>query len=294
MFCNRCGRELFDGAKFCPSCGKEVRKTSHEDYYDAFDDEYDDYEDDLPNKRMRIVAICSSLVALVITGVVLAIVITGSGDDVKEDKAVATVENSPQEATETGSAGNPVAVSPEQPESDSGQVSDGEPSDLPGWKALYLSYIDGLEGKEGLEYKLLYLDDDDIPELVINTYVAGGGATIVSVKNDTVTDFEISGDGFGYIERQGLIISSYGQMGWYPTDIIKLDENGFSKILSAEMGETRDPDSDEWINTYSVEGKEVSEEEYNKSIDDIYDPSKNTVVEDFVKYDDIVSELKTK
>lgn len=88
------------------------------------------------------------------------------------------------------------------------------------WRSLYTDYISKLgKGYEKASYALISIDDDDIPELLINNKTFhGGGKTLLwihdgKLKSQTVSD--MSGGDFGYSENNGLFWNMYNAQGSY-------------------------------------------------------------------------------
>lgn len=158
-------------------------------------------------------------------------------------------------------------------------------SATPEWKTAYLEFIESNKNAY-LSYALVYVDNDDIPELYMSGVCEAEGDRICSYKNGTVVDAYMNRIGGGeYIERGGSVINQNGHMGRCYTTVYKLDENGFTKTLSAlsvehvesvENENTEDPTRPgevEYIISYeySIEGQPVSEEEYNAAINAAFD-----------------------
>lgn len=153
------------------------------------------------------------------------------------------------------------------------------------WKTAYLDFIENNKNAYK-SYALVYVDNDDVPELYMSGGCEAEGDRICSYKNGTIVDAYMNRIGGGeYIERGGSVINQNGHMGNCYTTVYKLDENGFTKTLSArvvehlELVENKNPEDptrpwkEEYISSYeySIEGQPVSEEEYNAAIDAAFD-----------------------
>ncbi len=148
----------------------------------------------------------------------------------------------------------------------------------PEWKTAYLEFIENNKGAY-TSFSLVFVDDDDVPELYMSGVDEAQGDLLCSYKNGTVVDAYMNRiSGGKYVERGGTVINQNGHMGRYYTTVYKLDENGFTKVLSAllvehvEFVENTDdsgrPGAEEYIISYeySIEGQPVSEDEYNAAI----------------------------
>lgn len=123
------------------------------------------------------------------------------------------------------------------------------------------------------ECSLIYIDDDDIPELYINTHVMATGVIMVSFYEGKVRSMVRGRGGIRYIEYGGLLYSDWGNMGFYPCDIYMLEKGEFSEIGTGWLRERIDDNT--FIDyAYYWEGKEVTETEYEECIKEKIDKSK--------------------
>ncbi|MBO4373868.1 MAG: hypothetical protein J5829_02065 [Lachnospiraceae bacterium] len=148
------------------------------------------------------------------------------------------------------------------------------------WKYRYLEYINDVvqEDAPAMRYQFVYIDDDDIPELVMDSGTIAFGQAVLSCHDGKVACLD--GVNADYIERSGLIYSATGQMGSYPYEIYRLENGKFDLIDSGRYEEWPEGGTH-----YYLEENEVSEDEYNKHINGIFDTSKKSRIENFVSYD---------
>lgn len=147
------------------------------------------------------------------------------------------------------------------------------------YKVAYEAYIKGLEESSedtsNYTYALINLDDDGTPELFINTNVDATGTIIVSMHNGTGTDIKLSSS-IEYIENSGLIKSTGGSMDNYTITIYKLENGEFTEVFSGTeslsdeaLKAAEESGVYEW--TYTMDGKEVTEEEFNGEMTGIFE-----------------------
>ena len=174
------------------------------------------------------------------------------------------------------------------------------------WKSAYLEYLstdDDIaacrQGDLGVKFSLIYLDDDDIPELFIDTDVEAGGEIVATYYDGKVVEQHFPRLGSQYIEKSGLIYTNTGHMDYYPLTITKLENGTFTEIgsgvsyLSEEDREKIANDEDyPYILTYEWEGETVSEEQFNSKVAELYDLDKSKYPEDTHNYDEIVEMLR--
>ena len=123
-------------------------------------------------------------------------------------------------------------------------------------------------------YSLIYVDDDDIPELYINTRYSVGGEFVVSFCDGNVRAMNRYRGGIKYIEYGGLLYSDWGHMGLYPFNIYMLEKGEFSEIGTGWWSERYDDENEDINWEYFWEGKKVTEVEYEESINELIDTSK--------------------
>ena len=174
------------------------------------------------------------------------------------------------------------------------------------WETAYADYIDSMwEGEEPdpyFNFSLIYLDNDDIPELFIKTSSEAGGEIVLTYYDNEIKEQHLSRIGSTYIERSGLIYTNTGHQGVYPVEIKSLENGEFSVIGSGEkmfrssmesgalyeLDEEGNPISD-----YTWEGETVTEEEFNSKIDEIFDREQEIRPERVYSAVEIVSKLRT-
>ncbi|MCR5747260.1 MAG: SPOR domain-containing protein [Lachnospiraceae bacterium] len=123
-------------------------------------------------------------------------------------------------------------------------------------------------------FGLIYLNDDDIPEVLYSGLDEASGMGVISYSENGIAYQPIPRHDFAYIERSGLILSESGNTGSYYTNIYKLENGSFSTIGSGDYHDKIVDDHVEF--EYSWEGNAVSEQEYRAEISKLYDSSKTT------------------
>ena len=165
------------------------------------------------------------------------------------------------------------------------------------------AYLDFLKGKKDPYrlFSLVYIDNDDIPELYLSGACEAVGDMICSYKNGVVVYQILSRNGGGkYIERSGNIINQNGHMGLYYDNVYKLNDNGFSQVLNAryteryEQVESEDIENEEYIThrEFFIDDTPVSESDYNTAVSSAFDLSKAiSLYENAVSYNTIIGQL---
>ena len=142
------------------------------------------------------------------------------------------------------------------------------------------AYLDFLKDKQAshVSFALIYIDNDEIPELYLSGVCEAEGDMVCSFKNGVVV-YRYLGRTHGgkYIERSGKLINQNGHMGNYYDNVYQLNKNGFSEILNASYTERyEDPGNGEYnvIREYLIGGTTVSEAEYNHAVSSAFDLSR--------------------
>lgn len=168
------------------------------------------------------------------------------------------------------------------------------------WKKLYLDYIKQYESDlyDGFRYSLVYIDEDDVPELWINANVCANGEYILSSCKGKVEALNLDRIGSVYIPKSGLIYSDTGHMDHYPIAIyelkkgkFKIREQGiyyFPENLRSEV-ETYEDIAARYV--YEWEGKEISKEEFEEKRNACFDLGQSIRPQEELSYSEIVELL---
>ena len=174
-----------------------------------------------------------------------------------------------------------------------GEKTDQEDS----WKSAYLNYIetntqieDPEKGTHREIYKLLDLNEDGVPELYINFGSTAGGDAILSYFNGETVEQKMYNYGFRYIEGANLFRDSGGHMDEYYDKIYTLENGNFVLLYSGEYG-AKDNSKVEYgddgmpVYQYFWENEEVSLEEYDRKMNEVYDTEKEVNIFLDAQYD---------
>ncbi len=171
------------------------------------------------------------------------------------------------------------------------------PSD---YKQAYLDFLKDKKDSHRL-FALVYLDDDEIPELYLMGAYEAMGDMVCSFKNGLVMTQQLKRTGDGkYIERGGSVINQNdNNMERCYTDVYKLGENGFTKTFNAlsivhvEYIGGKGSEEYRFIYEYFVGDAPVSETEYHNAINAAFDFSQAVRLdENAVSYEEIVQQLQ--
>ncbi len=175
------------------------------------------------------------------------------------------------------------------------------------WRQAYLDYltsdtdfINYRDNGDSLTYTLIYLDENDVPELFIDSGVEAGGQLIATYYDGKVKNQHFPRIGSQYIEKTGLVYTNTGHMDYYPLSITKL-ENGEFTVLGSGIAYMTDEDREKMVAdenypytlTYEWEDEAVSEEQFNANVEKLYDLEKSKYPDNFYTYDEFLSVVET-
>lgn len=162
------------------------------------------------------------------------------------------------------------------------------------WKEAYATYIKESSCEEkGYHYALIYLDEDEKPELYVETNCSAGGEQVLCYHEDKLHILQLGRIGSKYIPNKGLIYNNCGHMDYYPVYIYELYEGDFYLIgegmwggldweKGPELNEDGEPDYQfEW------EGKRYTEENFYAEIDKIFPMDEGICPSEWYPYDEM-------
>lgn len=137
------------------------------------------------------------------------------------------------------------------------------------WKKAYYQYLLGMDLSNYDGFSLVYVNDDEIPELYLFGNCEAVGQVFATYAGGQVKELFLGRLYSTYSERGNLIISSDGHMGYF-YDIVYAIENGdFVELHNGEYYEVTDSagnpvfdSAGSCLLTYSWDGQTVSVQEY--------------------------------
>ena len=107
------------------------------------------------------------------------------------------------------------------------------------WAEAYIDYLQHSDfiaeyGYYDIEYRFLYIDSDDIPEIHcdLSGWGLGPGSLVISYQNGKVFEQQVATeDGYlSYAERGGALAGDHGRQGCYGQEVYKLSSDGFKLV----------------------------------------------------------------
>ena len=141
---------------------------------------------------------------------------------------------------------------------------------LPQWKTAYQNYINLLDPNEYEGFALVYVDNDEIPELFLMGTCEATGEALCTYSDGSVRTQQYGRlYGLSYGVRTGRYKHFNGNMGHYSLSLCTLENGVFRTVISGMQEEdytTYDPDTGSLLYRYTLEGDVVTEESFNKTI----------------------------
>lgn len=142
------------------------------------------------------------------------------------------------------------------------------------YKEAYLSYLDEFEDADKCTYSLIYVDDDNIPELVIDNGYEAAGCIVLTFHDGVLDEWQSNRLNFTYIERGNLICNSDGHMGYYYDWVYTIQDGKWCYVDGGVYGDPSDgpqfDENEDYIYVYQWGEDEVSEAEYETRLNEVY------------------------
>lgn len=248
-YCENCGAELEDSAVFCDECGARVETVPQEKAVDSEqskeaekqENAVIDTSDKPVEKRKRMIPILCGVIGVLIFAVIVIIIVTVTSRKSNND------ENNAKNDLET-------AVTSET--ADETVKSTEATTQANNWKKQYIEYLKNVDSKNygGCEY--IYMNNDDIPELMILGSNTAAGNILVTSDNTTIDTKIIASGKMYYAEKSNELYIESGRQGVYAYTIYKISDG---KIQEEE------------VNSYDTSGKTAFVYNRPKTIQQIID-----------------------
>ena len=161
--------------------------------------------------------------------------------------------------------------------------------EMQAWQTAYAEYINGLGRSRFPKYSLIYVDDDDIPELVVYTGSEASGCSILTFHNGEADVLYTDRLGFKYIERKNLVNNSDGHMGSCYDRIYSIVNGKWVYVTGGEYYESISDSND--IHYY-WEDEPVEEDVYEDKLDKVFDKEQAKKPEQYIRLDEMMFQLQ--
>lgn len=266
MLCKKCGAKIPDGASFCEKCGKPIQ--------------------DIAKKRKKkgvIIGGCVGVLVLVVVTIGILFVTGMMGD--KKDGVQANADILVSQESPSVTEEEVTGIEAEKKNEQESQETDADNARDKAWEAfeaykadieyeyktIEQEYEETLEEEEdttavSLEdykrvhgYNMIYLDEDDYPELIVyDSYMTSLAKNYIwTYKNGVITKMEDFMDISSYQERQGYFYHlQHGLSGLECTELIsQMKGISVTEVITKEW--ESDGDSEEWEVFEKLDGYQI-------------------------------------
>lgn len=161
------------------------------------------------------------------------------------------------------------------------------------WKELYIDYVERIRDEYSYgnvitgitepEFKLIYIDDDNIPEIYVEGNSGVNGNEICMYYDGELVTLHISSGGLYYMEKGNWFCCSGGRMDVYYDYVYKIENGEFVRVYKGNYGAEDNANvqiiNGEPVYRYYWNDDEVSEEEYEEKLNSVFD--KNNAIKSF-------------
>ena len=156
------------------------------------------------------------------------------------------------------------------------------------WKKAYVDYINSKDDPGDYEYALVYVDDDDIPELFVHLKGRGPMSELCWLCDGTVCSKAIGTENLVYIEKGNCIMTTEVHTGVQSDYILQIENSELNTIHTGRANKAvKGQESFKW------DDKEVSEEEYDKLLNQAFNTSNAKTTESYKSADEIIKEIES-
>lgn len=143
------------------------------------------------------------------------------------------------------------------------------------WRQAYSDYVKKA-AKEGYNsFNLIYVDNDDVPELFLGSGIEATGERLCTYYNGKIIEQTLYRTySTSYIENSGLIQNYYGSQGCYGIEIYKLENGKFEMLHTAYIEEGYSEDYGEFYSGCYLDKKEILREDLDRKIAEYFDSDK--------------------
>ena len=220
------------------------------------------------------------LVDIILIIAVIAVIgfVTSGNDKKREEQPVSTTEISEtiteSEVMQTTVTTETTTTEPTTKKPTTTKAPETEAPFSEPWRQAYSDYVKKA-AKEGYNsFNLIYVDNDDVPELFLGSGIEATGERLCTYHNGKIVEQTLYRTySTSYIENSGLIQNYYGNQGCYGIEIYKLENGKFTMLHTAyiEEGYT---DYGEFYSGCYLDKKEILREDLDRKIAEYFDSDK--------------------
>lgn len=308
MFCTKCGSELPEGVKFCTKCGSPVQDKNSVQAGSGESISSNVAVKQAPRKEISknksegkfpvlpvVIAILAVLLVVLVALVVVkkddigemlhdrfGIDFLYSGDDDDDDDDLNhRIYDEEEESSDEASIETTLAEVVEEEAEDTDTMS------VAKWCEAYSDY---LSAGEYTTYQgaLIYVNEDEIPEMVLIGDCEAVGNLIVTYDGEKIDELQTARLYFEYEERGNRLCNSDGNSGYYYDSVYAIEDGRWVSKASGTYNMI-DYESEEL--EYQWDGRTVSADEYSGLLEDVFSSKDAKVVREGTNYNQFFTSL---
>lgn len=194
------------------------------------------------------------------------------------------------ESTEASNTGSELV---QEEASENETMQDETSYEMPDWLAAYVDYAEKLESEyqdANVTYSFIYVDADDIPELVI--YPGYSIYHILTFHDGEIDELTTDRATACYIEKKNLLDNYSGAMGFYHDYIYSIENGKWVYVTGGEYYERCDEKNKQYFFVYKWEDEDVTEDVYKEKLNEALAIDQTIEPENFESLEDILSRLQ--
>lgn len=114
-----------------------------------------------------------------------------------------------------------------------GETSVNQTQNANGWKQAYRDYVQK-NANDWDKFSLIYVNDDDVPELAVSTGAEAGGCQILTYTGSSVDVLQTYRLAFTYAQRENRLSNSAGHMDYYHDYVYEIQNGCWMRVAYGE------------------------------------------------------------
>lgn len=270
MFCKSCGKEIDQKINFCPYCGTNLQEDKN-----MTAKKVEKNKIGTPKNKYIVPAIIgvAAIGGLVLGGfgVTKLITLNTSSSDVsvvenrEPQEQTQDIIDTPIESADEYQTSMPTIEATSEVNSEVADSNNSQDTVEAALVAYEEYYNNNCVGKN-YTVRFAYIDDDDIPEMILQGNCFGNGGQLCTYYNGNISAVDKSYT-YSYTPRKGRVLFEFTH-GNIDEKIYKLDKGIWTKDIDIEGQEYKTNEG--YIDfIYYINGQEVSYDEYNRKLDEL-------------------------
>lgn len=188
------------------------------------------------------------------------------------------------------------AAAPQQPSYQPSQIQRPQQPTVTAksWREAYRAWL--LQNGDAYHaYSLIFVNNDNVPELAVSTGAEAGGCQILTFAGGRIDVLQTRRLNFSYIKKGNLLLNSDGHMDSYFDDVYRIENGRWRSVASGESYGYTSTWSDVLgrfvCRNYSWNGQNTTMERYMSALAQVYDEGRSSYAPFDYSYEEIMALL---